>query len=148
MVVGSAPTALDELHGRPFQDDRSRMVFELMALCGLHAGNTWLTHGIKFRLPGNRLARPIEKRAFRPLLQREWFAVGEPPLIITIGNTALDLILGYSAGSTVQLGTVLEKNRIRVWPMLHPGVGLDHPDIRDEIEGHWLTLNDWIKHGR
>ena len=148
MVVGSVPTALDEMHLRPFQDEQSRMVFELLKLSGLNAHNTWITHGIKFRLPGNRAPIGAELRKFRPLLQQEWMAVGEPPIIITIGNTATSLVLGYTAGSSIQPGRCIEKNRIRIWPMLHPSVGVRHADVRDEIENHWLSLGKWIrKHG-
>lgn len=157
-IIGEAPGAQEVIKGRPFVGPSGRVQRQLMSFAGLHIrgpwfandepeSNCWLTNVVKFRPPQNRKPSHVEIVAARPYLRREWIAVGEPKLIIPVGATALQAILGISVSILKVAGrrmTLAERPDMAVWPMIHPSFGLRGNDlVKDTIEEHWQRLGAW-----
>jgi len=134
---------------------------DLMAIAELYASETdvsahytrssvncWLTNVVKFRPPRNRKPTPLEIKAARPLLLEEWRAVGAPQLIIPVGGTALEAVLGRPqsilrvAGKCYE-ATSKDGHQLFVWPMVHPSFGLRTPAAQPLLEADWERLAEW-----
>lgn len=152
-IVGEAPGAQEEARHRPFVGPAGRALRDLMVLADLYAGhphvlcNCWLTNVMKFRPARNRTPTPPEIKAARPLLRREWIAVGRPRLIIPVGGTALTAILGRKVSILRMSGKphtyVRDGSKLVVWPMIHPAFGLRSAAARPLIEQDWEKLGEW-----
>lgn len=169
-IVGEAPGAMEETIGRPFVGPSGQVLRKLMAGAGLWATNTydsklleiapttdgvipancWLTNVLKFRPPGNRTPTPIEIRACRPYLRKEWNAVGSPTLVIVIGATAYRAITGKVRSILLESGKPHSfissgGSEVTLWPMIHPSFGLRNRHVRSLIEADWEILTAWME---
>lgn len=160
-IIGEAPGAQEEMKGRPFVGP-CKVLRQLMEFADLYSEhrsletgepNCWLTNVVKFRPPRNRAPTETEIKAFRPLLLREWKAVGSPRLIIPIGGVALWAVTGkrmsilkaagkchyYSGRNTGKGGPTMA-----IWPMVHPAFALRQgPAVQELVERDWEKLADW-----
>lgn len=162
-IIGEAPGAQEEAQRRPFVGPAGVVMRDLMAIAGLfstpsgcgppYEPNCWLTNVVKFRPPRNRTPFPIEIKAARPWLLKEWEAVGSPELIIPVGGTALTAILGkpqsiLRAAGKCHKAVSRSGMTLFVWPMVHPAFGLRTPAVQPLLEADWERLAEWRrKHG-
>jgi DNA polymerase len=162
-IFGEAPGAQEEMQQRPFVGPAGNVLRDLMDSAGLSATptstvpedgwgpNCWLTNVVKFRPPRNRTPVWQEIALYRPLLHREWLAVGAPRIIIPVGSTALTAVYGSKhslrildvAGTTFHL-TDRKNQPYYLAPMIHPSFGLRNPEVRPMMERHWSALGDWL----
>lgn len=167
-IIGEAPGATEEAKRRPFVGVAGVAMRDLMALAGLYATDTitlaggeswpvkpncWLTNVVKFRPPRNRKPTSLEIKAARPFLRQEWEAVGKPALIIPVGGTALEAVLGkpqsiLRAAGKCHKATSREGKELFIWPMVHPSFALRTPAVQPLLEADWERLAEWReKHG-
>lgn len=142
-VVAGAPGAAEAAKGRPFQGPKGVITRRLLESVFLSVDDCWLTYVIKFKLPRNRFPNTTEIKAFRLILQREWLAVREPALIITLGSAAFRSVL--SKGDLPKPGTpqYLRNGRV-VYPLSDPYVGMAGDDAdKEKIEEQWDKLKYW-----
>lgn len=161
-IVGTAPDAQATVKGRPFMGTEGHILRQLMRIADLYAAadgqlvepvNCWLTNVVKFRPPKNRNPLDVEVKAARPLLLREWHAVGKPRLIIPVGGIALQAITGKrisilrAAGKChwYRTGTNGIEIDLAVWPMVHPAYVLKNRtrSLEKLIEEDWERLGVW-----
>jgi len=164
-IIGEAPGAQEEAQRRPFVGPAGVVMRDLMAIAGLYATsvvvddysrmsfrdvepNCWLTNVVKFRPPRNRKPTPLEIKAARPWLLEEWRAVGAPQLIIPVGGTALEAVLGKPQSILRVAGKCYEAtsksgHQLFVWPMVHPSFGLRTPAAQPLLEADWERLAEW-----
>jgi len=167
-IIGEAPGAQEVMQRRPFVGPAGRVLRDLMSVAGLWATeqwsngsddhpetvgavppNCWLTNVVKFRPPGNRKPTEQEIKAARFSLRQEWVAVGRPDIIILVGGTALEAVLGHRESILRSAGkchTARSKygHMLYVWPMVHPAFGLHNPAMQPIIERDWELLGEWI----
>lgn len=164
-IIGEAPGAQEVMHRRPFVGQAGSVLRDLMSTANLFAAeatitltggeewpctpNCWLTNVIKFRPPGNRKPTDEEIKAARPSLRDEWLAVGSPDIIIPVGSTALEAVLGHRESILRSAGkrhTATSKTGItlHIWPMVHPSFGLRNPAVQPVLEQDWTKLGAWI----
>lgn len=157
-IIGGAPSAQETANRRPFTGPAGRVQRQLMSFAGLHVrgpwftndeppSNCWLTNAIKFRPPRNRKPYWVELMGARPYLQREWRAVGAPRLLITVGETALSVVLGRQTSVSSMLGKTIYRPPLALWPMVDPAFGLRQPAMQDIIERDWERLAQWRRDG-
>jgi len=157
MIIGEAPGAEEVLRGRPFVGASGKVLRQLMDTAGLLAGkqgsNCWLTNVCQFRPPNNRTPSEKEVRSLRPILRREWEAVGKPRIIIPVGSTALFAVTGErwsvlkTAGRVWKLYSARSNLTFALWPMIHPSYALRNKEARPLIERDWERLADWLRYG-
>lgn len=159
MLIGEAPGAQEDIRLRPFVGPAGRVLRELMDIAGIYTGftpqfgeaNCWLTNVLKHRPPRNRKPFEPEIEAMRPLLRKEWTAVGKPRVIIPVGGVALRAVLGSWVSVTKVSGKPMLKRSdglngllVAVWPMIHPSYALRNKGIQPVVERDWERLGDWL----
>lgn len=160
-IIGEAPGGDEDIARRPFVGPAGKVLRQLMALANLRATptgtfdgalnpNCWLTNVVKFRPPKNRTPTPTEVLAFRPLLRREWHAVGRPALIIPVGGVALWAVAGKQlsilrAAGKCHYYKAKDGSKLAIWPMVHPSYGMrsGSEQLQEVLEQDWIKLREW-----
>lgn len=159
LIVGEAPGAYENTHGRPFIGASGRVLRVLMNQCGLYTtehyeggagirkdANTYITNSVKYRPPGNRTPTDEEIDASRSYLRAEWKILGRPPVILTAGAPALYAILSRRAavGKAAGVPVLLPDDKTWLYPMFHPSFALQHKTLRPAIAAQWNDFHDWL----
>jgi DNA polymerase len=147
MLVGEQPGDVEDQRGEPFVGPAGKMLDRALAEAGIDPDRTYLTNAVKhFRWkPDERSKRRIHQkpsagniRACRPWLAAELRAV-QPKLVVALGATAAQALLGTSFRLTQSRGTVLEAdldgNRFPVLATIHPSAVLRAPDRDASLAG-------------
>jgi DNA polymerase len=125
MLVGEGPGATEDETGLPFVGRSGQLLDALLTAAGLDSGrDTYICNVVKCRPPGNRRPTTAEMAACRPWLERQITLV-DPPLILLIGATALEGVLGIRSGITQRRGQWHSSGTAnllgrRLMPILHP----------------------------
>lgn len=136
MLVGEAPGDKEDDQGEPFVGPAGKLLDEALKLAGLAREQLYLTNAVKhFKWEPNgtrRLhAKPSSREiaACRPWLETE-IQIVAPHIIVCLGSTAAQTLLGRSFRITRQRGqilsTVSEQPIIATW---HPSALLRSPDM-------------------
>jgi DNA polymerase len=87
MLIGEAPSAVDDKRGTPFSGPSGLFLDELLALAGLSRADVFLTNIVKHRVPDSRPLAPNEIAACAPYLDRQIAALN-PRVIVALGRSA------------------------------------------------------------
>ena len=146
LLIGEAPGAEEDRLGLPFVGRSGQLLDRLLADVGLDPErDLYIVNAIKCRPPQNRRPTPAELAACRPWLERQ-VALMDPALILLVGATALQAVLGVKGGITRLRGQwrpgegPLLADRA-LMPLLHPSYLLRNAS---EAEGspRWHTRAD------
>jgi len=131
--VGEAP-GLEELEqGEPFVGRAGRLLREILSGLGVDTSRVYYTNACLCRPPGNRTPKRNEVNACHSRLIEELETV-QPRVIMALGNTALNSLLGGATGITKRRGIYVETEVCGVVPSLHPAGILRAPDgFRDLV---------------
>ena len=146
LLIGEAPGAQEDAQGRPFVGRAGQLLDRMLESVGLDSEqDAYICNVIKCRPPDNRRPTAPEIAACRPFLLRQ-IALVDPRLILLVGATALEGVLGIKGGITrlrgqwrTGEGEGLE-GRI-LMPILHPSYLLRNPS-RDQGSPKWHTWQD------
>jgi uracil-DNA glycosylase len=141
LVVGEQPGNSEDLEGVPFVGSAGRLLDRALVEAGIDRDSAYLTNVVKhFKW---RRARSGKKRihdkpdhaeveACRPWLEAEVARI-RPELIVCLGATAAQALLGRDFRVTRQHGEVLDSPLGSVLATIHPSAVLRAPDdARDE----------------
>jgi uracil-DNA glycosylase len=128
VLVGEAPGATEDKHGRPFIGGAGRLLDNLLSDAGLVREDVFITTVVKARPPKNRDPRVAEVRHYLPWLVAQ-LEVIEPRLVVPLGRQALSHFAPEAKISQAH-GAVLETERWRLFPMFHPAAALHNQDLR------------------
>ncbi len=135
MFVGEQPGNEEDLSGRPFVGPAGRLLDRALEEAGIDRGATYVTNVVKhfkWEPRGKRRihAKPdaLEIAACRPWLEAE-IAVVQPQVLVCLGATAAQAILGKSFRVTKQRGEMLSSPLApKVTATVHPSSILRAPD--------------------
>ena len=146
LVIGEAPGAEEDRLGLPFVGRSGQLLDRLLVEAGLDPErDLYIVNGIKCRPPQNRRPTPAELAACRPWMEQQVTLV-DPALILLVGATALQAVLGVKGGITrlrgqwrEGVGSLLGGRALM--PLLHPAYLLRNAS---EAEGspRWHTRAD------
>ena len=128
LLLGEAPGAEEAKAGRPFVGKAGKNLDAFLAQTGLLREQLFISNVVKFRPyrvgpTGRRANRPptrAEIAACRACLEGE-LSVLRPDWVVTLGNTALQAMLGREATIGQVHGTVQRTAAgQRVFPLYHP----------------------------
>ena len=126
LLVGEAPGAEEEACGQPFVGRSGRLLEAMLAAAGLSSErDLYIANVIKCRPPGNRKPSRTEIEACRPWLERQ-IALVRPQLVLLVGATALEALLGIKGGITRLRGQ---------WFHLEASQGPDQPSLHQAVQG-------------
>ena len=108
LLIGEAPGADEDASGLPFVGRSGQLLDQLLQQAGLVLEHDlYICNAIKCRPPGNRRPTPAELAACRPWLA-EQLALVQPQLVVLVGATALEAVLGIKGGITRLRGQWLD----------------------------------------
>jgi len=133
MLIGEAPGADEDASGVPFVGRSGQLLDQLLHQVGFDLEqDLYICNAIKCRPPGNRRPSAAELSACRPWLQQQLDVV-DPQLVVLVGATAVEAVLGIKGGITRLRGQWLEPADLpagaplaqqlagrRLMAMLHP----------------------------
>jgi DNA polymerase len=126
LLVGEAPGAQEEVCGQPFVGRSGRLLEAMLAAAGLDSEqDLYIANVIKCRPPGNRKPSRTEIETCRPWLERQ-IAMVRPQLVLLVGATALEALLGVKGGITKLRGQ---------WLHLEASQGPDQPSPNQAAQG-------------
>ena len=125
MLIGEGPGALEDAQGQPFVGRSGQLLDHLLERAGIDSNrDAYVCNVVKCRPPANRKPSGAEMAACRPWLEQQ-IALVDPPLIVLLGATALEGLLGIRGGITKRRGQWLTSEAEllrgrRLMPVLHP----------------------------
>jgi uracil-DNA glycosylase family 4 len=132
MLIGEAPGREEDEQGKPFVGRSGQLLDRMLAAIGLSrrsaekASSVFITNVIYWRPPGNRKPTEAETLMCMPFVLRTIDLVA-PELIVCLGATPTQRILGTTAGILKLRGTWREFRGIPVLATLHPAYLLRQP---------------------
>jgi DNA polymerase len=135
MFIGEQPGNEEDLTGRPFVGPAGKLFDSALAEAGIDRSQTYVTNVVKHFKWEPRGKRRIHKKpnageisACRPWLQAE-IALVKPDMIVVLGATAAQSLLGAKFRVTKQRGQFLESELAPyVMATVHPSSILRAPD--------------------
>ncbi len=141
MVIGEAPGANEDLTGDPFVGRSGKRLDELLYKVGLNPSNdVYITNVVKCRPPKNRRPSKEELKSCMPWLIKQIELV-DPLIILLLGATALESILGKKGPMTKVRGKWYNFGDRLVMPLFHPSYLLRNPSAADGSPTS-LTISD------
>jgi DNA polymerase len=135
MFVGEQPGDREDIEGKPFVGPAGRVLDEALKEAGIDRGTVYVTNAVKhFKwkpLGKRRLHQKpnaAEINACRPWLDAE-IAVVKPHLLVLLGATAAQALLGRDFRVSLQRGQLIERPGLPpVMATVHPSSILRAPD--------------------
>lgn len=119
MFVGEGPGRDEDLQGEPFVGRAGQLLTRMIEAMRLKRSDVYIANIVKCRPPNNRNPEPDEIERCYPFLLRQIKAV-QPEVIVGLGNTAVQTLLGTNMGITKLRGQFHEIAGIPVMPTYHP----------------------------
>jgi uracil-DNA glycosylase family 4 len=123
LVVGEAPGANEDIAGRPFVGKGGQLLNELMAEVGLSRSDAAVLNVLKCRPPANRTPTRAETLRCAGWLDRQ-VELLDPPLVVTLGRTALTWALGAKVTLEEVRGQVHDWRGRRLIVSYHPSAAI------------------------
>ena len=141
LIVGEQPGNSEDLEGAPFVGPAGRLLDRALVEAGIDRSEVYVTNVVKHfkwrRAPSGK--KRIHKKpdrgeieACRPWLEAEVGRI-RPALIVCLGATAAQALLGREFRVTRQHGEVLESDLGPTLGTIHPSAILRAPDERDAM---------------
>ena len=127
MLIGEAPGEKEEKTGKPFVGRSGKLLKDLLYEAGInHQTDTYICNIVKCRPPNNR--KPTKKEIYEclPWLLQQIKLI-DPPLIILVGLTAMQTLLGNKTGISKIRGKWQHWEGRLVMPLFHPSYLLRNP---------------------
>jgi uracil-DNA glycosylase family 4 len=125
MFVGEAPGADEDESGEPFVGRAGQLLTKIILATGLSRADVYIANILKCRpdtpgqSAGNRPPTPEERATCIPYLQEQIDLI-KPAAIVALGATAVDGLLGKSAGITKLRGSWQTYRGTPLMPTYHP----------------------------
>jgi uracil-DNA glycosylase len=135
MLIGEQPGNDEDLAGQPFVGPAGKMLDRALDAAGIDREDAYVTNAVKHFKWEPRGKRRIHKKpntteiaACRPWLEAE-IAVVEPELLVCLGATAAQALLGRAFRVTQQRGAILDTAYgVPAMATVHPSSLLRAPD--------------------
>ena len=141
LIVGEQPGNSEDLEGAPFVGPAGRLLDRALVEAGIDRGTVYVTNVVKHfkwrRAPSGKRrlhAKPdrAEVEACRPWLDAEAERIG-PELIVCLGATAAQALLGRGFRVTREHGRVLPSDLGPTLATIHPSAILRAGDDREQL---------------
>lgn len=137
MFVGEAPGADEDAQGEPFVGRAGQLLTKIIAAMGFSRDDVYIANVLKCRpdMPagasGNRKPRPEEMQTCLPWLE-EQIAIIKPRVMVALGATALEGLLGATTPVGKMRGKWLDFRGIPVMATYHPAYLLRNQSISEK----------------
>jgi uracil-DNA glycosylase family 4 len=140
--VGEGPGFDEDAQGYPFVGKAGQLLDRMIAAMGFDRDEVYVANILKCRPPDNRKPQPDEMATCVPYL-KEQLEILDPQVIVALGATAVEGLLGISGGITRLRGRwKLYGGKIAVMPTFHPAYLLRTPTAKREV---WEDLQAVVR---
>lgn len=136
MFVGEGPGADEDAQGRPFVGKAGKLLDKMIEAMGYRREDVYIANVVKCRPPNNRKPMREEMDMCLPYL-RQQIRLIRPRVIVGLGGTAMEGLLGKPVGITRMRGIWQEYEHIKLMPTFHPSYLLRDPAKKKDA---WLDL--------
>lgn len=137
MFVGEAPGADEDAQGEPFVGAAGQLLTKIIEAMGLKRGDVYIGNILKCRpdtpgqTAGNRKPTPEEMATCIPYLHEQIDLI-KPKVLVALGATAVEGLLGKTIGITKLRGNWREYRGIPLMPTYHPAYLLRNQAISEK----------------
>lgn len=141
MFIGEGPGADEDAQGRPFVGKAGQLLDKMIAAMGYGRGEVFISNVVKCRPPNNRKPMREEMDMCLPYL-RQQIRLIRPKVIVGLGGTAVEGLLGKPVGITKMRGIWQEYEGIKMMPTFHPSYLLRDATKKKDV---WKDLQMVLK---
>jgi len=137
MFVGEAPGADEDVQGEPFVGAAGQLLTKIIQATGLTRESVYIANILKCRpdtpaqTSGNRKPTPEEMTTCLPYLQEQIDLI-KPRVLVALGGTAVEGLLGKTLGITKLRGTWQTYRGIPLMPTYHPSYLLRNQSMSEK----------------
>jgi len=136
MFVGEGPGAEEDAQGRPFVGKAGKLLDKMIEAMGYRREEVYIANVVKCRPPNNRKPQREEMEMCLPYL-RQQIRLIRPKVIVGLGGTAMEGLLGKPVAITRMRGIWQEYQGIKLMPTFHPSYLLRDPGKKKDA---WTDL--------
>jgi len=137
MLIGEAPSYVDDRRGTPFSGPSGVFLDELLSHAGLSRAEVFLTNIVKHRSPDSRELTAQEVAACAPYLTRQIAAIN-PQVIVALGRGAAKRFFPRARITQIHGQAKLVDGRIVV-AMYNPAAALHREELRQTVIDDFTT---------
>ena len=126
MLIGEAPGAEEDAQGEPFVGRAGQLLTKILEAINFRRQDVYICNILKCRPPENRKPAADEVKECLPYLRKQ-IALLRPKLIVCLGLTAVENLLGTTESLGHLRGRVLEYEGIPLMVTYHPAALLRNP---------------------
>ena len=93
MIVGEGPGDTEDTQGKPFVGDAGILLNKMLNAINIKRENVYITNVINYKTPNNRRPESSEIKRYSVFL-REHISIISPKILILMGSTAMEALLG------------------------------------------------------
>ncbi len=127
MLIGEAPGADEDAQGEPFVGRAGQLLNKILEAIRFRRDDVYICNILKCRPPGNRKPLPEEAELCIPYLRKQ-VALIQPRVILCLGLTAAENLLGTHESLGQLRGRVLSYEGIPLMVTYHPAALLRNPN--------------------
>jgi uracil-DNA glycosylase len=131
MIIGEGPGQKEDELGKPFMGDAGNLLNKMLKAIKIERQKIYITNVVNFRPPNNRKPEHSEINRYSEYL-KEHIAIIDPKILILMGSTAMEAILGSNKKISKERGqwkeVIIRKKNYKVIVTFHPAYLLRKPD--------------------
>ena len=114
MIIGEGPGQKEDEQGKPFVGEAGILLNKMLMAINIRREQVYITNVVNYRPPNNRKPEPKEVARYSEFL-REHILIINPAILVLLGSTAMEALLGYKLKITKERGIwkeVIIKNKV------------------------------------
>ena len=131
MIVGEGPGDTEDTQGKPFVGDAGILLNKMLNAINIKRENVYITNVINYKTPNNRRPESSEIKRYSVFL-REHISIISPKILILMGSTAMEALLGQRLKISKERGkwkeVIINKKTFLTFLTFHPAYLLRQPD--------------------
>jgi uracil-DNA glycosylase family 4 len=136
VFVGEGPGHDEDMQGVPFVGRAGKLLTQMIEAMGLTRDQVYIANVVKCRPPENRTPEKDEVTTCMPFLLRQLASI-DPKVIVCLGSTATQALLGTTKSISAFRGQWLEFRGARLMATYHPAYLLRNPPAKTDV---WADL--------
>ena len=142
MIIGEGPGQKEDEQGKPFVGEAGILLNKMLMAINIRREQVYITNVVNYRPPNNRKPEPKEVARYSEFL-REHILIINPAILVLLGSTAMEALLGYKLKITKERGIWKEliiKNKVyKTIVSFHPAYLLRQPEQK---KFSWIDLKE------
>ena len=131
MIIGEGPGANEDMEGLPFVGRAGKLLDKMLNAIQLDRSKVYISNVVNYRPPNNRKPEPSEINRYSEFL-KEHISIIDPKILILMGSTAMEAILGSNKKISKERGqwkeVIIKQKNYKTIVTFHPAYLLRKPD--------------------